>query len=372
MVDVHNDSIRPDQQSRDYAQNRGNHRNLAGQWFDLKNASYAQALRGRQEAAEHGLSRDKGTNYYTYMDRQTAGQGDTGERVLDNRTGEFMRSYERNKLTGKYERIGDIAMSPEINAELLSNLKQAWIGSSISNRYGAMTTLGNRGAFGDLPFMSTFDNSAQQTAHLQTLKDLDWGPATASTFVGNYLRGRNGLSGAQGVHALAVEMADNGKDVNVFGSWGGFHEGQMSSAGFFDWMKVPPETPPGHPDGRRGDHVYVSDRPGRYDGNTIVRDKPVKDDEIDKPGDKKPGTNNELREKDKIERAKAEEEEKTRLAAARKKDQQNNPTSLSYVHSQIAQIDDSLIKSMGNPAEMAKLLDQKSALLNLIKQGTLS
>ncbi len=309
---VHQPSMRPDWQARAAIAGRGNHRDLAGQMADLRTSSWAQGIKGRQEAADANLPRDRGTNYYTYTDfgekiapritKKGEIISDTGERVLDNRTHDFVR-----------DETGKIVQSAGVTAKLLSNLTNVWYGNKISKDgdYGRQTIISSEEAYGKQPYMTTFKNKEEMVAHLQTLRNLGW-EATACTLVANYLNGPDGLSGtAQGAHALDVELAANGKDVAVAGSWGGAHEGIKTAAEFFHWMQKPSE---GHPDGRRGDRIFYSDRPDARGSGRTVRNDADENLKIGKPGDRDPGTIYAQREA-------AKEEERQRLAQEEKEEE---------------------------------------------------
>jgi len=306
---VHQPSMRPDWQARKAIAVRGNYRDLAGQMADLRTSSWAQGIKGRQEAADANLPRDRGTNYYTYTDfgekiapritKKGEIISDTGERIIDNRTHDFVRDEK-----------GKIAQSAGVTAKLLSNLTNVWYGNKISRDgdYGRQTIIGNEEAYGKQPYMTTFKNKEEMIAHLQTLRNREW-EATACTLVANYLNGPDGLSGtAEGAHAVDIELAANGKDVAVFGSWGGEHEGIKTAAEFFRWMKKPPE---GHPDSRRGDRIFYSDRPDVHDPTRTVRNMAQEDAKTEKPGNREPGTIYAAREAEK-------EEERQRLTEEQK------------------------------------------------------
>jgi hypothetical protein len=205
----------------------------------------------------------EGNRIYT-QNPNTRAQGDTGERVVDTRSG---------KVVGN---------SPEIDARGISNVKQAAFGDRFGANFGKDTTFVNAAAFGNIDNVSCFTNGQQMKDQLKANEAKGWQYSTIGMHTGHW-SGSEGQGGAGGWHAVSVSMAQGDK-VNVINNWGGKFNftdanGKAQDADkVLGWMNDTTNTPgSGY---KPGDHQFDPDGKTRPD-----KDKP--DPEKKEPKDEK-------------------------------------------------------------------------------------
>lgn len=255
-----------DSQAANFVPGQG--RGPAGKVMDLGNGQWVQNHLSGTFGSSQAL---------TYKQGSPSGRGDTGERVVQNATGNV---------------IDD---NPRADGNAVSAMKQQLYGDRLDPNFGKLNMLTNGTAFrGNF---SSFTDPKAYTEAIQANESKGWGYSTAAVHTGNWnTDGSNGGDG--GWHAISVSIAKGadgkakiGSDglamVHETNNWDGkFQKDRTATEALNDGKGAWNSNGSGGSD-HRFDHGKQSDLDPKADKGNNDRNKDDKDKDKDKEKDGK-------------------------------------------------------------------------------------